>query len=107
MVNVRKLEDTSVFRTDLRQVFDFIRCSENKVALKNLVRDNPDYAGLDMDAYDIMMVHSHSKELEELRGKVEQEGGNMCKGLADWAAEERAEGREEGRAEAAESGLKG
>ncbi len=96
LVNVRELKDTGVFKTDLRQVFEFIRCSEDKAALKKLVKGNPDYACLGMDAYDVMMAHAHSKELKELRNRVEKEGGNVCKGLADWAAEERAEGRAEG-----------
>lgn len=37
LVEIRKLIDTSVFKTDVRQVFDFIRHSEDKKALKNLV----------------------------------------------------------------------
>ena len=36
LVEIRKLEDTSVFKTDVRQVFDFIRCSNDKNALKKL-----------------------------------------------------------------------
>ena len=34
----KKLEDTNAFRTDLKQVFDFIRCSEDKEKLEELDR---------------------------------------------------------------------
>ena len=37
LVEIRELEDTSVFKTDVKQVFDFIRCSNDKNALKELV----------------------------------------------------------------------
>ena len=30
LIEIRKLTDTSMFKTDLRQVFDFIRCSHDK-----------------------------------------------------------------------------
>ena len=30
VVEVKKLQDTKVFRTDIRQIFDFIRCSSDK-----------------------------------------------------------------------------
>ncbi len=51
---------------------------------------------LNMDAYDVMMVHGHSKALEEIRENVKEEGGNMSKGLTDWGKKERAEGHTEG-----------
>ena len=96
LVNVKEFGDTSVFKTDLKQVFDFIKCSGSKEEIKRLVMNNPAYENLDMDAYDVMTVHAHSKELEELRDRVEKEEGDMCKGLADWAKEERELGMEQG-----------
>lgn len=46
----RKLKDTSVFKTDVRQVFDFIRCSEDKKKLKELVDGNEYYKNMEEDA---------------------------------------------------------
>ncbi|MBQ8821673.1 MAG: hypothetical protein IJZ82_03440 [Lachnospiraceae bacterium] len=96
LVNVREFEDTSVFKTDLKLVFDFLKCADSKEKMKALVEDNPAYKDLDEDTYDVMMVHAHSKELQKLRENVKESEGNMCKALADWAAEEREIGREEG-----------
>lgn len=110
LVKVRELADTGVFKTDIKQVVDFLQCCENKEKLQELLMDNPDYMNLDEETYDVMMVHAHSKELEALRDKVKEDGGNMCKALADWAEEERGIGREEGHEagirEGIESGLK-
>ena len=40
LIEIRKWKDTSVFKTDIRQVFDFIRYSKNKEQVKKLVLDN-------------------------------------------------------------------
>lgn len=39
LIEVRKWEDTNVFCTDVRYVFDFIRCSEDRKALRELVEN--------------------------------------------------------------------
>ena len=39
----KKLEDTNAFRTDLKQVFDFIRCSEDKEKLEELIKADAAY----------------------------------------------------------------
>ncbi|MBQ7920637.1 MAG: Rpn family recombination-promoting nuclease/putative transposase [Lachnospiraceae bacterium] len=106
LVNVREIEDTSVFKTDLRQVFDFMKCAEDMEKVQELIKDNPDYMHVDMEAYDVMMVHGHSEVLERIRENVKEEGGNVCKGLTDWGKQERALGHAEGRSEGLEIGLK-
>ncbi len=106
LVCVRELEDTGVIKTDLKLVFDFMKCCDSKEKMKALLADNPDYMDLDEETYDVMMVHAHSKELEALRDKVKEDGGNMCKALADWAEEEREIGREEGLKAGHENGLR-
>ena len=37
------LVDTNAFRTDLKQVFDFIRCSEDKEKLEELIKADAAY----------------------------------------------------------------
>ena len=39
----KKLADTNAFRTDLKQVFDFIRCSEDKEKLEELIKADAAY----------------------------------------------------------------
>ena len=96
LVEIRKWKDTSVFKTDIRQVFDFIRYSKNKEQVKKLVLDNPDYEKISEDAYDVMKQYANISELKTEKVEGEKNMVNMAKGLQDWAEEERAEGRREG-----------
>lgn len=102
--NIQHLEDTDVFRTDLKQIFDFIRYSKDKNMLRKLVQDNPAYQEMDEDAFDMAVAYADSEELISVK-KFYGKGGkvNMCKGLLDWMAEERQAGREEGREEGREA----
>ena len=47
LIEIRNFEDTSVFKTDVRQVFDFIRCSNDKNALKKLVETDDYYKNME------------------------------------------------------------
>ncbi|MBR6642536.1 MAG: transposase [Lachnospiraceae bacterium] len=100
LLDIKKLENTEMFHTDIKQVFDFIRCSGNKDNMKKLITTEAGYKSLSEDAYGVMAAFTKSKELMQLREK-QQEGErvDMCKALQEWAAEERSEGRAEGRAE--------
>jgi hypothetical protein len=64
LIEVRKLEDTSVFKTDVRQVFDFIRCSGDPDRLQQLVEGDDAYQDMDEDAYD--MAAQYSKDAEDV-----------------------------------------
>lgn len=96
LIEVRKWKDTSVFKTDIRQVFDFIRCSKDKEQVKKLVLNNRDYEEISEDAYDVMKKYANVTGLENVK-KETGEGNmvNMAKGLQDWAAEERNAGMNE------------
>lgn len=79
LVEIRKLENTDVFRTDLKQVFDFIRCSGDKKKLKDLVESEPAYQEMDEDAYEMAAAYADAKELitmKKFRGKDGKV--NMC-----------------------------
>lgn len=47
VIDIRRLEDTSVFQTDVKLVFDFIRCSSNKEALLELLEKDESYKDMD------------------------------------------------------------
>lgn len=100
IVEVRKLENTDVFKTDLKLVFDFIKYSEDKQKLRQLVGENDAYKNMDEDAYDMAIAYTKSEKFIGVK-EYNEEGGrlNMCKALEDWAIEERTEGRLEGRLE--------
>ena len=71
LVEIRELEDTSVFRTDVKQVFDFIRCSNDKKALKELVKTDDYYKNMEEDAFDVA-VDGVIERVNRLKG-----GGNQ------------------------------
>lgn len=98
LVEIRKLEDTSVFKTDVRQVFDFIRCSGDKNALKNLIETDDYYKNMEEDAFDVAVQYTNATELIEAKEYYEKDGVvDVCKALTDLIADGKQEGREEGR----------
>ena len=94
LVEIRKLEDTSVFKTDVRQVFDFIRCSNDKKALKELVETDDYYKNMEEDAFDVAVQYTNATELIEAKEYYEKDGEvNMCQALTELLADEREEGK--------------
>ncbi len=93
LIDVRNLEDTSVFRTDVRQVFDFIRHSKDANALRELVENDKYYQEMPEEAYDVVSYYTGTKELVQTK-EVYREGRkmNMCKAITDLIQG----GREEG-----------
>lgn len=101
VIEVRKLKDTSVFQTDVKQVFDFLRFSNDKKKLRELISGDEAYRMLDEEAYDMVAAYVGEEE-EMFKWKEKHKKGgkvNMCQGLREWLADERTEGRAEGRAE--------
>ena len=97
LLEVRKFQDTAVFRTDLKQIFDFIRCSEDKNRLSKLVQGDAAYQNMDEDAYDMAVTYTDASELIAVK-EFHRKGRkvNMCKALTELIEDGRAEGREEG-----------
>ena len=100
LIEVRKLEDTSVFETDLKQVFDFIRYSNDKEKLKELVENDPVYQNLAEDAFMVIAQYANAEELLEKKENIKGKDGtvNMCKALKELIADGRAEGEIRGEA---------
>ena len=95
---IAKLERTEVFRTDLKQIFDFIRYAKDKKRLKELVQRDPAYQDMDEDAYDMVVAYTGAEELVSVK-KNHESGGkvNMCLAIKEMLADERQEGLEQGR----------
>ena len=79
VIDVRKFENTEVFHTDVRQVFDFIRCSEDKKKLVELVENDVYYTQMDEEAFDVVTKYANAKELIKAKEYL-VEGGkrNVC-----------------------------
>lgn len=100
VIEVRKLKDTSMFQTDVKQVFDFIRFSNDKEKLRELINADESYQMVSEDAYDMVAVYVGEEEMFKRKEKQVKGGKvNMCQGLRDWLADERTEGKAEGRTE--------
>ena len=98
LIEIRKLKDTSVFKTDVRQVFDFIRYSEDKKKLKELVDGNDYYKNMEEDAFDVAVHYTNTIELIESKRYYEGKDGkvDMCTAIKELIADGRNEGRNEG-----------
>ncbi len=100
LLEIRKLEQTEVYRTDIKQVFDFIRYSGDKKQLRAMVAEDGAYQRLAEDAYDVAVEFTGAKELMDVKETFLKGGEvNMCQALTEMLQDERAEGKEEGREE--------
>ncbi len=94
LVDIRRLKDTNIFQTDVKQVFDFIRCAEDKEELFRLVKSDERFRCMEEDAYEVATNYAGAEELikvkDEYRGK---EGKiDMCKALKELIEDGRVEG---------------
>ena len=106
MIDIRRLEDTSLFQTDVKYVFDFIRCAESKEKLYELVSTEPYYQAMDEDAYDIVSMYTNATELVGLKEYEGKDGKkDVCQAIKDLMADSRQEGREEGIKEGIKEGI--
>lgn len=106
LISVRDLDNTEVFRTDVKQVFDFIRYSGDKEKLRGLIEKDSYYQEMDEDAFDVAV---HYTNLTELIGKkdVYKKKGNidMCKAVRELIEDGRTEGRKIGLQEGMKEGI--
>lgn len=87
----------SVFRTDVRQVFDCIRYSDDPEKLYELVANDPSYREMNGDTYDMIAQHIKTNELMLVKSYKEKEGKvDMCKAIAELMERGRKEGFRDG-----------
>lgn len=98
VIDIRNFENTKVFQTDVKQVFDFIRCSKDKEKLLELVENDEYFSHMEEDAFEVVTQYTKSKELVEVKN-YESIGGkrDVCKAIKDLMEDSKMEGREEGR----------
>ncbi len=96
LFEIRKLRNTSVFRTDLKQIFEFIKHSSDKKELRRLVQSDPAYQEMDEDAYDMAVQYAGVTQLIDVKADYEKGGRvNMCRAFDELLQDERMEGRAE------------
>lgn len=97
VIEMRKLENTEVFQTDVRQVFDFIRYSEDKDRLRQLVQSDAYYQNMDEDAFDVVVLYANATELVGAKD-YRRKGGkvDMCTAIREMMEDSRQEGMKTG-----------
>lgn len=84
-----------MFQTDLKQVFDFIRYSEDMEKLLELVESDKYYSEMDEDAFEVITKYTNSKELVQPKDYTVEGGKNdVCKAIQDLMADSKKKGRE-------------
>lgn len=97
VIEIRRLENTEVFQTDVRQVFDFIRCAEDKVRLKQLVENDAYYQNMEEDAFDVVVQYANVTELVGVKDYKREDGRvDMCTAIREMMEDSRQEGLEVG-----------
>lgn len=97
IVEIAGLENMDVFRTDLKQIFNFIKYEKNKEKLKELVSSDPEYQNMEEDAFDMIAACTKAERLLTVKKYHGKEGKvNMCQALDEMLADERAAGMEAG-----------
>ena len=98
LVEVRRLENTDVFTTDVKLVFDLIRYADDEKKLEKLLREEPGYQKLEWDAYEMAAMYTGIGEKLDMKcydnGTV-----NVCKGIIGLEEKARNAGRNEGKVE--------
>ena len=107
ILEIQKLTDTSMFQTDVKQVFDAIRFSKDSEKFKELIKTDPAFRVLDIEAYDVIMQYTRAEEFGEIKEMViGEEKVDMCKALTLLLEEERTQGKKEGKEEGIKEGIK-
>jgi hypothetical protein len=100
-VNNMSDEELDRFKTDVKQVFKFIRNRKDKEKMSGIIENDPYYSNVEKTAHDMMAVYGGLRGYKINEADYRSEGGgiNMCKAWDDWREDGRKEGREEGRRE--------
>ena len=109
ILEVRNYSETGQFQTDLKEVFRFIQCANNKEAMKALTDSDPErYGALEEDAFDVITALTNSDALENVKENCmkEKRKVNMCKAISDLIADGRLEGQLEGKLEGERAGAR-
>lgn len=85
--------DLQKFRTNFREVMEFIKYSKDKIKLKELVSHNERYVKMDKKAAMVIETCTNTG----LKIEEDEEVVNMCQAILEMRLEEREEGRQEGR----------
>ena len=97
LVDICRMKQTDMFKSDLKQVFDFIRFSSDKNKLLNLIKTDNNFSHVKCDALDVINAYTNIGTLaQEKEYQVEESAVDMCKAIQDLVSDSIEEGRETG-----------
>lgn len=97
IISIRDIKDTSIFKTDLRYVLEFLHHANNKEKLQELVNNDSYYQSMDEDAYDVVANYANVKKLLGVKDEYKDVEGrvNVCTAIREMMEDSRTEGRKE------------
>ena len=88
---------TDIFRTDLKQIFDFLQCAKDKERLKKLIEKDSAYQQMEEDAYDMIAAFTNEEMYISIKDRCKKEGKvDMCQALRELMEDSKLVGMEEG-----------
>lgn len=100
ILEIHNYPETELFQTDIRDVFHFVQCSQDKTAMAALTaREAARFQTMDEDTFDVIAALTGSEELEAVKEVCMEEGGkiDMCRAIKEMIADGKMEGLLEGR----------
>ncbi|MDE7352625.1 MAG: Rpn family recombination-promoting nuclease/putative transposase [Acetatifactor sp.] len=97
-LNLSKLEDYSLFRTELRTLLELYALRADKQKFMDYLGEHDECRHLDEETCHILGTMVHSKALQALNSKEGKEDIDVCKAINDLIEDSRAEGIVEGKA---------
>lgn len=92
LIEIYRYPDWENFRSDLREVFGFIQCSENMKKMQDFLDKNHEkFTSLSRETVDFLAYTTGISSLTKI-SKNEQGGYNMCKAIDDMLMESRKKG---------------
>lgn len=96
LINVSKLSDEELdkFRTDIKQVFKFIKNRKDREKMAGIINNDPYYKNVEKTAHGMMKVYGGLRgyNIKEQDYRSNEGGIDMCKAWDDQREEGRAEG---------------
>lgn len=94
LINLSKLEDYSLFRTELRTLLELFACRTDKDKFTQYLQTHDECRCMDEETCHALGVMIRSKELQTIKPEEKGDTINMCKAINDLMQDSRAEGEE-------------
>lgn len=109
LVDMSRIEDTGLFRSDLKEITELLKCRDDKEKMLSYIKEHEGYfSRLDKETFYALETFLGAEKFKKIEiGKEEREGNvNMCKALDDLYNEGIEKGMAQGIAQGIEKGIR-